>query len=274
MDIRLQLKQAILAYYTRAGIKSTFVEAVDFHLLLTDYFEVLRKHIPQRSRRVHISKELQQKAASTSFKDWRNRFYELRDGFANGKDMNVYLSRLADYSSFRDRLLTCWGMHHLHFYPEKTRGDMLLFAMVRDDDIYLVDVIPHNKKYVFSTYSLLETAYHNWKPLLEPYRLKGVQGIEYVIRSDEDINKMRKGGVSTAMQLDNDFYCLDMMSTDGHGAMDVLRAGQICNSIALNEKRGTFKHCRLVNFSLTLRRKPCFVASYIDGNGYLQAWAL
>ena len=60
-EIRENLKERILDYYVMNNIKWKFSDTIDFHLLLVDYFEVLRKHITPEKRKVSIAPELIQK---------------------------------------------------------------------------------------------------------------------------------------------------------------------------------------------------------------------
>lgn len=246
----------------------------DFHLFLIDYFEVLRKGIVAQKRTVHISRELKNKVKSSVFKEWRKRFDEIKSMIENGDDLNPFLSKKAKESGFKDRLLTCWNMHHLHFYPEKKSGDMLLFAIVKDDTVYMIDVIPHSKKYIFSTFELLNIVYKNWRFLLEPYRIKDAISLEYVIKTDEEVNKLRSAGISTAIQIDKNIYALDMMSTDGHNALDVMYANNILNTIRINERNGALKKMKLVDLALTGKRKPCFILTYEDEQHNLLPWVI
>lgn len=91
--------------------------------------------------------------------------------------------------------------------------------------------------------------------------------MEPVITKDEDIDKLRKAGISTAVQLGEDVYALDMMAADGHNAMDVMYANKICNSLALNEIEGIFQPCRFEEVSLTYKMHPCFVLTYYNTLG-------
>lgn len=273
-EIKRCFQNSILNFYVSNGIKWKFTDTLDFHLLLIDYFEILRKHIVPRKRNIYISKELKQKINSPEYSAWETRFYKIKEKFKNGEDMNSFLSKKADENGFKDRLLTCWKMYHLHFSPEKKRGDMLLFAIITDDNVYMVDILPHSKEYVFSTFNLLNIAHSNWKEIFEQYRLRGVVEMSVIIKEDKEINEFRRGGICTAMQLGNDIYSLDTMSSDGHNAMDVMYANHICNKLHEYEHKGIFKNCKIYDFSLTYIMNPCFVLTYYDAKGKLDVWSI
>ena len=104
--------------------------------------------------------------------------------------------------------------------------------------------------------------------------MRGITGVEEVISQDEDVEKFRKSGISTVVQLGKDVYALDMMASDGHNAMDVMYANQICNSLALNEMKGIFKPYQLKDLSLTYKVRPSFVMTYYDAEGELSVWGI
>lgn len=273
-EINDNIIRCIEDYYNENNVSFNKADEEDFDLFLIDYFEVLRKMIAPRKRTVHISRELKAKVKNSAFKEWRGRFDEIKNMLENGDDINPFLSKKAKVSGFKDRLLTCWNMHHIHFYPDKNIGDMLIFAIVKDDVAYMIDVIPHSKKYVFSTFELLNIVYRNWKFLFEPYRIKGAEGLSYIIKTDEEVNQLRSAGVSTAVQLGKDIYALDMMSTDGHNSLDVIYANQILNSIREYDKNGVLGKMKLVDFSLTGKIKPCFILTYEDERYKSSVWAM
>lgn len=146
MEIESHIREAILDYYKRYGLSFDVRAPYDTLRVLKGYLVSIRKTIMPRRRKVYISRVLLQKYNSADFEAWRQRFDELKNWFENGSDIRPYLSEYYKQSTFQDRLLNCWKMHHIHFYPNKKSGDMLLFAMVFDDAAYFIDVLPHNRK--------------------------------------------------------------------------------------------------------------------------------
>lgn len=274
MEIENGIRNAIIKFYDENKISFTQKEYQDVHLLMIDYFEILRKRIPPKKRKVMISKELKIKSKSSNFREWLPRFNELKKWFENGEDMNSFLSKRHKNSNYRDRLLTCWKIHHIHFFPEKKSGDMLLFAVVTEDAIYMVDVIPHSKTYVFSTYNMLNIIYDNWKFLYEPFRIKDATGVTEKITSDKDIDALRKAGVCTVIEIRGEVYCLDMMATSGHGTFDVLLADNILNTIHLNRLNGFFEEYEVEKVILTGYHHPCFIVICRDRQGNVYPWFL
>lgn len=263
-EIKNNIIRCIEDYYNENNVSFNKADEEDFHLFLIDYFEVLRKMIAPRKRTVHISRELKAKVKNSTFKEWRGRFDEIKNMLENGDDINPLLSKKAKVSGFKDKLLTCWDIHHIHFYPEKKSGDMLIFALVKEDSVYLIDIIPHNKKFVFSTLELLNILHRNWKFLIEDRRTKGVINLSPVIETDEQINELRRICLNTVIKIEDDFYALDTMSADGHNSCDVMYANQIINSIRFIDDKGILGKMEFVDFALTGKMKPCFILTYKD----------
>lgn len=274
MEIEKYIRDEILNYYAQNNISFSLLEYGNTHQLMIDYFEILRKRIPVKKWKVVVSRELRLKSKSPQFKPWLKRFKEIKNGFISGDDMNFFLSKRHKDSDFRDRLLTCWKMHHIHFFPEKKKGDMLLFVIVHEDTIYMIDAIPHNKRYVFSTYSLLNIVYDNWKFIYAPFEMKDVTSISPDICNDVDINKARKAGACTFIKIRDTVYFLDMMTSSGHGIHDVRLADDICNTININLKNSVFDGCNLEHVFLTGYHSPCLIILYTDKEGNIFPFVL
>lgn len=264
MRIEANIREAILDYYKRYDLSFDVRAPYDTSKALKGYLVSLRKTIMPRKRKVYISRELLQKTNSANSATWRQRFDELKSWFENGSDIRPYLSKHYRQSTFQDRLLNCWKMHHIHFNPNVKSGDMLLFAMVYDETAYFFDVLPHNKKAVFSTYDLLNIVYDNWKELLAPYEVKGAKTVIDPITIDEDIEKVRKAGLTTFIKVRDKVYLLDSQAANCDSAADGIMAGRILNTIRKNQVEGRMNNCRFVKLHLTEKVHPCMIIEYID----------
>ena len=267
MEIESHIREAILDYYKHYGLSFDVKASYDTSCALKGYLVSLRKTIMPLKRKVYISRELLQKSNSADFAAWRQRFDELKSWFENGSDIRPYLSEHYKQSTFQDKLLNCWKMHHIHFNPNVKSGDMLLFAMVYDDAVYFIDVLPHNKKAVFSTYNLLNIVYDNWKELLAPYEVKGAKTVIDPITNDEDIEKVRRAGLTTFIKVRDKVYILDSQTANCDSAADGIITGRILNTIRKNQVEGRFNDCRFVKLYLTEKVHPCMIIEYIaQGN--------
>ena len=274
MRIEVHIREAILDYYKRYGLSFDVKASYDTSCALKGYLVSLRKTIMPRKRKVYISRELLQKSISAGFAAWKQRFHELKTWFENGSDIRPYLSEHYKQSTFQDRLLNCWKMHHIHFNPNWKSGDMLLFAMVFDDAAYFIDVLPHNKKAVFSTYNLLNIVYDNWKELLAPYEVKEAKTVIDPITTDEDIEKVRRAGLTTFIKVREIVYILDSQTANCDSAADGIMAGRILNTIRKNQVEGRLNDCRFVKLHLTEKVRPCMIIEYIDQRKLLRQMIL
>ena len=82
-EIKMHLKDEILDYYRNNKIRWKFNETINLHLLLVDYFEILRKHIVPKKRVVLIAPELLRKMNTAEYAGWKARLYEIKEKFEN-----------------------------------------------------------------------------------------------------------------------------------------------------------------------------------------------
>ena len=105
---------------------------------------------------VHLSKEL---LISPQFQQDYEALVAL---ILAGGDLKPYLSRQIAKSKLPDRndgLLNSWGIQHLHFRREGT--DHLLFCIIAEDDVYLIQVLPHVEEQWVNT-QLIQILHDNW----------------------------------------------------------------------------------------------------------------
>ena len=79
-----------------------------------------------------------------------------------GGDLKPYLSRhiaTRNRPDWNDGLLNSWGIQHLHFRREGT--DHLLFCVITDADVYLIQVLPHDEQQWVNT-QLIQILHDNW----------------------------------------------------------------------------------------------------------------
>ena len=111
---------------------------------------------------------------------WSQEAFRIATESEAGLDLNHYLSTGLRLYAAPDAQLNDWGLTHLHLggrqsgQPFSVRSDELLFAVVRPDTIYFVDIGTHGS---FSDMTLFETIHRNWPDLLSQGRLPaGVVG--------------------------------------------------------------------------------------------------
>ena len=212
-DIKEQLCK-ILEYY-----EVEFDKNDDLLGILISYLNFANRLISINSRKVHISRQLESKCDNDN--DLHEIIEKFKKQFEDGDNMNGYLSRAIhhsnistveriEYSKARDYLLDDWGIHHLHLSNTKAntkdemknnRSDKLLFLVIRDSDVYFIDVLNHNDKNIFQQKGLLEIIENNWSFIIDKYCLNGVKEIELKIEDPKMIAKLRKIGMNVAYEI-------------------------------------------------------------------------
>lgn len=174
------------------GSKST--ECSD---LLRQFFNVQKKRIIENSRRVHISKELEQHQLFKYEK--KSVISRIINKIENGEDLNIYLSDKQNELDHSDLTLSIMGLHHFHLGEIIQKGGTrkglvkgtksLLFIKIEEQDAYLIDILSHDITSGFLNRQLLHIIYKNWPQLLEPFRINR-GGIEYTEITEEDFTKL------------------------------------------------------------------------------------
>jgi len=145
-----------------------------------------------------------------------------------GVDLNAFQSKTMvrfndvsgdDRKKRTDLLWADWGIHHLHLtdaaydpeaeYMPRTCSNnecWLLFLVVFDDALMLIDVRQHDDKGVFSDLELLRVVKRNWPAYLEKFRLtrNGLQQERHI--TPEERTQMRCAGMMAPVVLDGDAY--------------------------------------------------------------------
>ena len=84
-----------------------------------------------------------------------------------GGDLRPYLSRdilKKKRPDKNDPLLNSWGIQHLHFRVEGT--DQLLFCVIAESDVFLIQTLPHDAEYLWVNTQLVQILHDNWPELI------------------------------------------------------------------------------------------------------------
>jgi len=106
----------------------------------------------------------------------------LREKILNGADLGPHLSLGHMSVANLDGLLNEWGVHHFHLGTRPhhrspyhvERSPRVLFALVRDDDFYAVNVYRHDGDWEQS--SIIDSVHRNWPHVISRYEVHGIQG--------------------------------------------------------------------------------------------------
>ena len=207
MDLMNDLKQIFINQFEKYGIAYTNTE--DIHKLARGYLNIRSKIIKPTPRNVFISEELRSK----NMPDEINAIFdEIKTKFEEGSNINPHLSKKLFNPDYDDRLLHSWKIYHLHLSNTKQnesdfffdRSDFLLFCMVRESEVYFIEILPHRLQNVFSKREMLKILKNNWPWILEPCKVQGIErGATY---NDEEIGQLRKYGINSLIEIDGDVY--------------------------------------------------------------------
>lgn len=166
------------------------------------YFNVLKRRVPTRPRKVHVASLFACPADQQAGCD------QLREKFERGDDVNPHLSTALLRADYSDGLLNDWGIHHFHLglVPHPTRPGFvhrtgpLLYARVDDDDVYFIAVDAHGK---WTDQQLLEVIADNWPNILSRYVAAGDNAAPI---TNDDVKNLRGAHMNTALQINGTTY--------------------------------------------------------------------
>lgn len=162
------------------------------------------RQVPARRYKVHLSEELK---SDPSWFPVHGALAEVVERFRTGRYIQPYLSRTTEKVEKADELLQHWGINHLHLSPISTvesdgfvkrSGNLLLFR-IEGNNAYLIDVVPHSARLVWSQPEMVQVMDRNWPEL--NMQLRGVAALSRPLTA-ENYKVLRKGHVSTVVATD------------------------------------------------------------------------
>jgi hypothetical protein len=212
---------------------------------------------------------------------------KLRDKIELGGDLSAHLSKRVVHGLAKsdpktagrnlhrrqdlDLLVNDWGIHHLHLSDVLKqdgfveRDDLLLFAIFRSGQAFLLDVLSHG---AWTNDSLVAAAVRNWpvERLFVP--LSGALGLSQTILAD-DRKHLRGAGVSTFIKIDGIVYAPKDggLSTAGTPTGAAMKAFQVIPA-KLGARRCSIGRCEtkvteINHFFWTLSAERCVSVSYL-----------
>lgn len=180
---------------------------------ILDYFILLSRTLFATKRIIHKSKDF------VCPKGFERKLAHLESVLSTGQDYRPYMTKNIFDLSRDDKLLSDWGIIHLHvsdsfsdggFFAD--RSDYLLLVMLTQNEALFLQCIPHPKKGDITQWSLrdyLEIVLSNWPMVLNPFCVtKNGQRMELAFNpSDSDIAAFRKANITTMFELsDGNIY--------------------------------------------------------------------
>ena len=159
-QIELDFKNDWIGYLRKIGLPACglkYKEKLPPEDNTIRFLNAYNRRIPSaKPRTVHLSKEL---VIPPQFQQDHEALVAL---IKAGGDLKPYLSRhivKRKRPDWPDPLLNSWGVQHLHFRTEGT--DHLLFCVITDADVFLIQVLPHVEEQWVNT-QLIQILHDNW----------------------------------------------------------------------------------------------------------------
>ena len=215
-------------------------------LTILAYLNSLKKDPPIRPRTVHFSKEIKESEKHFS-DDLREKYNHIINQIKNGDQLTYHLSRTIFDGCFQDTLLNTWGITHIHLSSidvssksgmKRNRSGYLLLCIIKENDVFLIDVIKHpDKPEDFACLDYLEIIYNNtW---MNQIGYDKIDAVEVTFTLNDIFNDKESKAFdfmkccNTAVGFNGEFFLpIDrgVVST-GHSMMDVLLKNSFCRSI-------------------------------------------
>jgi hypothetical protein len=187
---------------------------------LLRWIDFVTRYIAPRPRKIFASNKFPKTLSTEAEEALRH----LKKLIESGSDINPYQSKgliLHNDTSANKRqkrtdlLWADWGIYHLHlttapiasgkYFSERTTK-WLLFCIIGDDFLGLIDIRDHSEPELFSNPDLIKTVVESWPEIMERYRINGVLSASTTLTATE-IATLRKGGVSSFVTIgDNQVY--------------------------------------------------------------------
>jgi len=185
---------------------------------LLRWLDFVTRYIAPHPRKIFASNKFPKKLSVEAEKS----LHHLEKLIQSGADLNPYQSKgliLHNDTSANKRqqrtdlLWADWGIHHLHLTTElietgkyfSDRSKWVLFCIVGDDFLGLIDIREHSESEIFSNPDLIKTVAESWPEIMDRYRINGVLATSAVPTATE-IATLQKGGVASFVRIGNQVY--------------------------------------------------------------------
>ncbi len=195
IDLVFDMKTILYDRLVKSGYKN-----VDFNRAIYQYFNVLKRIILQKPRKIHKSKEfLCPVLYNTALENFEKKV-------RMGETLIPFLSDKLLDASYSDRMLNDWNIYHFHLTNRfndngwAKRSDYELFAYVTDTDMYMIQVYKHSNSMIYYQKEIVEIIYNNWPELIERFHIKGVNSLAEKY-CDKQYKILRDSNISTFIEL-------------------------------------------------------------------------
>lgn len=154
----------------------------------------------------------------------------------------TYMGKGIQDASTRDGLLRDYGMHHFHLSSglEKSgfarRSDYLLFALVSNEDAFLVDVRKHRDHdgLQWVRQDLLAIVHENWPEITSSYVMPGIKETSLTNEQRKELRRKNTNVVTTVEEVAVGLIGFGTMA-DGRSALCRVQADKLLHQIEWHE---------------------------------------
>lgn len=185
---------------------------------LLRWLDFVLRYIPSRPREIVFSNRFP-KILNADAQSSLESFQRIIEA---GGNLNPYQSKgltlhndtsAAKRQQRTDLLWADWGIHHFHLTAApipagsyfSNRSSWLLFCLVGEEFVGLIDIRDHGESNLFSDPKLITTVVESWPEIMERYRLKDLSASRAPLTTT-DLANLRKGGVSSFATINNQMY--------------------------------------------------------------------
>ena len=246
MDLQEDIRQHVLNTlpYDQNDHSELFAKSASELLII--YKNWLQRLVNPRPRNVQCSPALLSNPHATS-PEFKPGFDQIIAYLKAGTDLTPHLSRAIMHGfegqgtgsrrSVRqdlDLILSDWGIYHFHLNTTLEsdgfvkRSGPLLFAAIKPQDAYLIDILVHGS---WTREHLIETIVKEWPNAGLVHELKGAMGLAHTI-AEEDRKTLRKKHVNALFEFDGKVYMpAGGMMASGVSIKTVMAADQLLQTV-------------------------------------------
>jgi hypothetical protein len=82
-----------------------------------------------------------------------------------------------------------------------------MFVKIEHNQVYVIDILPHNEKLIFSRSDLIGIIQREWNYVLEPYEIKNMIGLSHN-PSDEERSQARNANINAGLEMNGKVYLM------------------------------------------------------------------
>lgn len=201
---------------------------------------IVRAYLNVRRRRVSIRPRAVHKAAYSVPHDLIEGEKEFLAKVEAGDDLHPHQSTRLEKPDYEDGMLNDFGIQHFHLgttqHPKNpsfvARTDPLLFAMVREDDLYCIGYYRHGE---WSKAQLLDVIHESWPETISGYSIDGVSLAHSY--TDDEHEQLREADINAITQRpDGTIHMgpgggVTLAGTSVKDMLDLMKARKFCSQL-------------------------------------------